>query len=275
MHRWSVGEVEIVRIEDESFALPSDEPAPAWAVPDFAPNPGEVGLAFSAIAIADRDRRILVDPWLANDFPRTQPDAAERVTRLLGELESAGFAADAFDTVVNTHYDGMGWNTRPHKSPVDPTDEVGWQPSFRNARYVYPRDELDAWRQGRFPPEVLGLEGLEVLETAGVLDAIELPHQLSPNVRLTDAPGHAFGHLAVTISSGGETAVIGGHLFLNPFQISDPSVAADLDPIAATESRRRLLAELADVDGLLLTTLLGGPGGGHVRREGDSYRLDA
>jgi hypothetical protein len=37
--------------------------------------------------------------------------------------------------------------------------------------------------------------------------------------------------------------------------------------------RAAYLAELADRDGTLLTTLVGGPGGGRVQREGDGYLL--
>jgi hypothetical protein len=264
VHRWRVGEVEIVRIEDESFALPSDHPAPAWAVPDFAPTPDQVGIAFSAFAIADGDRRIVVDPWLANDAPRSRDDAADHVERLLGELDDAGFPAASVDAVVNTHFDGIGWNTRPGVGAGP------WLATFANARYLYPRRELDTWRAGGYPS---GDDGLGLLEREGRLDAVDLPHGLTPHVRLDDAPGHNAGHLAVTIESNDALAVMPGHLFLNPFQVSDPTQAADLDPVTATATRRRLLAELAARDGLLLTTLLGGPGGGRVRRDGDSFAL--
>jgi glyoxylase-like metal-dependent hydrolase (beta-lactamase superfamily II) len=275
MHRWRVGDIDIVRIEDESFALPSDEPAPGWAVPDFAPSSAEVGIAFSALALADGDRRILVDPWLANDGPRARADAAEHVERLLAELDRAGFPAEAIDTVVNSHFDGSGWNTRPDHGPSSATDEARWVPTFANARYLYPRAEIDAWRAGQFP---LLAEAFGELAAAGVLDAVDPPLALTPGIRLEDAPGHARGHVSVRIESGGDLAIIGGHLFLSPFQIDDPSVAADIDPDTATLTRRRLLEGLADQGGLLLTTLLGGPGGGrvhpHGRTEG-SFRLDA
>lgn len=275
MHRWIIGDVEVVRVEDESFAVPTDQPAPPWAVPDFAPSSDQVGVAFSVLAMAAGDRRILVDPWLANDGPRTRVDAADRIERLLAELDDAGFAADAVDTVVNTHFDGIGWNTRP--ADLDPGSGADrtWRPTFPNARYLYARAELDAWRAGRFPAAD---DGLAVLEGAGRLDAVDAPLELTPTIHLEDAPGHAHGHLAVRIESGGRLALIAGHLVLSPFQIRDPSVAADLDPTTATATRRRLLAELADQRGLLLTTLLGGPGGGRVHRvDGttDEFRLEA
>ncbi len=266
MHRWHVGQVEIVRIEDAAFSLPSERPAPAWAVPDFAPTAHDVGLAFSAIAVADGDRRIVIDPWLADDAPRSRPGAAEHVAGLLDQLDAAGFATDAVDTVVNTHFDGIGWNTRP-----DPTSPAGWTATFPNARYLYPRAELEAWRAGIYPP---GDDGLAVLDALGVLEGIDLPYELTSHVRLDDAPGHNPGHLSVTIEADGALAMIPGHLFLNPFQVSDPTEASDLDPAVATASRQRILAELADADGLLLTTLIGGPGGGTVRRDGNSFGLE-
>jgi len=265
VHRWTVGSVDIVRIEDEAFALPSDRPAPGWAVPELAPTPDEVSLAFSAFAIADGDRRIVVDPWLANDAPRAHDDAAERVERLLRELAGAGFEADQVDTVVNTHFDGIGWNTRP-----DATAAGGWAPTFPAARHLYPRAELEAWRAGTYPP---GEDGLAVLDAAGVLEPVDLPHLLSPRVTLRDAPGHNPGHLAVVVESGGDLAVIPGHLFLNPFQVADPTEAADLHPEVATASRRAVLAELADRGGLLLSPLLGGPGGGRVERCDGGFAL--
>ena len=235
-------------------------------MPDFAPTPDEVGLAFSALAVADGDRLIVVDPWLANDAPRHRDDAEVHVTALLGELADAGFPTDQIDTVVNTHFDGIGWNTRP-----DPDHPSGWTATFPNARYLYPRAELEAWRAGTYPP---GDDGMAVLEALGVLDGVDLPHDVSPHVGLSDAPGHNVGHLAVTVEDGRAIAIIPGHLILSPFQVSDPTEAADLDPEAATASRIAVLDRLADRGGLLLTGLLGGPGGGVVRRDGRAYALE-
>ena len=265
VHRWRVGQVDIVRVEDENFALASDRPVPTWAVPALAPSSTETMIAFSAFVLCDGSHRIVVDPWLANDFPRDRPDAADRVERLLGQLDALGLGADTIDTVVNTHFDGVGWNTRPAA-----TSE--WVPTFPNARYLYPRAELDAWRDGAFPT---GEASFELLASVGVLDAVDAPQRLSPHVRLLSAPGHAAGHLAVQVESDDEVAVIPGHLILNVFQLADPTEAADLDPAAASVSRRRLLVDLADRHGLLLTTLIGGPGGGRVRRDGRAFAIDA
>ena len=69
VHRWKIGDVEVVRIEDDDFAVPSERPVPDWAVPHLAPDTSAYYLAFSAYGIASGSRRIVVDPWLANDDP--------------------------------------------------------------------------------------------------------------------------------------------------------------------------------------------------------------
>jgi glyoxylase-like metal-dependent hydrolase (beta-lactamase superfamily II) len=274
MQRWQVGDVTLVRIADVEVDLPADGEVPAWAIPDFAPSPDQVRLAFSAVAIASGERRIVVDPWLVNDQPRTSPHAHERVEGLLGRLADAGFPAGRVDLVVNTHIDGFGWNTRP-TIDADPSATRTWAPTFPRARYLFPRADVDRWRDGGGLPEAAGLADLV---TAGVLDPVDpsdLPVELAPGVSVESAPGHADGHLAVRIASAGALALVPGHLILSPLQVGDPSRSADNDPALAEVTRRRLLGELADHAGLLVATLLGGPGGGVVSHQGDGFRLDA
>jgi len=263
MHRWQIGDAEIVRIESSSFALPAEWPVPPWMIPDLAPNDHEVGIAFSALAIAVDGRRIVVDPWLADDAPRTRPDAGDVLDHLLAELASAGFPAAEVDTVINTHVDGTGWNSRP--------DGDRWVPTFDRARYLFPAAELAAIDGGE---PIYGGDDHQWLERAGVVDRIAGDHQVCPSVSVVDAPGHNFGHWAVRIESGGELAIIPGHLVLSPFQIDD--LARDLDGpsfAVARVTRRALLDELADRRGLLVTTLLGGSGGGRVERTGAGFAL--
>ena len=263
MHSWQVGDVEIVRIEDEDFALPSDTPVPAWAVEaGLAPSTEETFLAFTAYGIRSADHRTVVDPWIANDHPRSLPDAAERATGLLGQLADAGFPPDDVDHVVLTHVDGRGWFTLPDGSLC-----------FPEARHLIHADERAAVER---PEALFDGDELAPLAEAGVLDAYDTPPSLTAEVRLEAAPGHNYGHVAVRIDSGGETAVLAGHLFLTVFDVDDPS-PGPLDGPEAEATRRRLLDDLADRRGLLLLPLVGGPAGGAgvVERDGDGYRLVA
>lgn len=250
-----------MRIEDDDFAVPSERPVPSWAVPDLAPDRSAYFVAFSAFGIASGSRMIVVDPWLANDFPRTLPDAAERAERLLGELADVGFDPEDVDTVINTHIDGVGWNTRP--------DGDGWEPSFPNARHLYHRAEHDAYVRGE---RQFADVDLSPLFDAELVDPVDPPFAVADGVSVVDRPGENFGHMAVQLDSGTELAMIPGHLFLTVFGVSDPT-PGDEEREDAVVSRARVLAELADRQGLLLSPLFGGAGGGRVERTADGYRL--
>ena len=78
----------------------------------------------------------------------------------------------------------------------------------------------------------------------------------------------------IGIESGGELAVLAGHLFLTVFVVADP-VVGEFDGPETEVTRRRILDELDDRHGLLLLPLVGGPAGGAgvVERDGDGYRL--
>lgn len=257
MTSWTVGDLTVERVAHLDFTLPTEGQVPEWCVPAFAPSTAEVGLAFSTFVITGAGAPIVVDPWLANDGPRDQPDAEDTISRLLEALTTAGAPPDAVGLVINTHLDGIGWNTRPGP-------DGSWVPTFPNARYVWPEANL-ALNAGddRFAP----------LRAAGVLDAVELPWAPVPGITLEPGPGHDDGHGVVWVRSGVESACIGGHLFLSPLQVADPSLSADREPATAEQTRRALLDDLTRSGGLLLSPLLGGPGGGRVAREGSGWAL--
>lgn len=84
--------------------------------------------------------------------------------------------------------------------------------------------------------------------------------------------GHGQGHQVVRIESDGDLAIHLGHLVTHPAQFSNPAYATDSNP-DEVPVRRLQLDDLADHDGLALTDMVGGPGGGHVTRDGDTYRV--
>jgi glyoxylase-like metal-dependent hydrolase (beta-lactamase superfamily II) len=146
-------------------------------------------------------------------------------------------------------------------------------PTFPNATYLIPEAELAALGRGA-PAEVV--EDFGPLLTAGVVEPLEPPYEVSTGVRVVAAPGHSDGHVAVRVERDGALAMYSGHLVLSLLQIVDPSFdAGDADVATATRTRREVLTELAERRGLLFTTLIGGPGGGLVETDGDGFRLVA
>jgi glyoxylase-like metal-dependent hydrolase (beta-lactamase superfamily II) len=262
VHRWAWGAVEVTRVEDPGFelVLPQDLDTTfalqrrEWLRPHYLTPDTSLRVGSSAIVVRTPSAVVVVDPWLAFD-----DDA--RLAPRLAAMRAAGIEPDEVDLVVNTHIDGLGANFQADGSPT-----------FRNARYLLPAEELEEVRSGAFG-EGWGLPFLR-LEDEGRLEVVRGGEQVLPGVHLEDAPGHNAGHVVVWIESIGEQAVVVGHLFLHPAQIASPETAnGDRDPVTLTHTRRALLARCVDEHALLIGPLFAAPGGGRVEPDGDVWRL--
>jgi glyoxylase-like metal-dependent hydrolase (beta-lactamase superfamily II) len=260
--RWEWGAVEVIRVGDPGFelVLPQDTATTAalsarpWLSPHYVTPERALRVGSSAVVVRTPSAVMIVDPWLAFDDPA-------RLAPRLAALRAAGIDPDEVDLVLNTHVDGAGANV-----------EADGSPTFPNARYVVPEAELAALRAGTHHDE-RGLVLLD-LEAKGLVDAVHGGEHLLPGVQLEDTPGHTFGHVVVWITSGGEEAVITGHLFLHPAQIGDPTSAnGDLDPEALAATRTRVLARCAERGSLLIGPLFAEPGGGRIRRDERGWSL--
>jgi glyoxylase-like metal-dependent hydrolase (beta-lactamase superfamily II) len=61
-------------------------------------------------------------------------------------------------------------------------------------------------------------------------------------------PGHTSGHMSVRLESGGERLIVLGDVVVHEAQVADPGLVyvSDEDAALAIETRKRVLAELAD-----------------------------
>ncbi len=261
VQRWTVGAIEVTRVPDPDFELilEQDEHTAAilkatpWLSPEFVTDQQALRVGSSAIAVRTPSATIVADPFLAFDDPA-------RLAPRLAALRAAGIDPAKVDLVVNSHIDGIGANVMADGSP-----------SFPNARYLLPAAELASAIDGSH-----GEAGQHhaALHAAGRVDQVVGGEQLVPGVRLEDAPGHSAGHVSVWVESGGTQAVITGHLFLHPAQIANPDVInGDVDPTALTRTRRSLLARCVRQDVVMIGPLFALPGGGKVRQDGSSWRL--
>lgn len=263
MPTWTVGAIEITRVDDPGFelVLPSDDATTAalraspWLQPHFVTEDWSLRVGSSATVIRAAGTVVVVDPFLAFDDP------ARHGPRLLA-LRQAGVEADDVDVVVNTHIDGLGVNLLHDGSAT-----------FPRARYLVPRAEIEAIRAGEHGES---LTEVVELHDAGRVEATDGDEQVAAGVQLADAPGHNPGHHVVWITDGDTSAVVVGHLFLHPAQIASPDVDnGDRDPVLLAATRRTLLARCAADGTLLVGPLFASPGAGHVRAVGDSWVLDA
>ncbi|MEV0087944.1 MBL fold metallo-hydrolase [Saccharopolyspora sp. NPDC050642] len=282
---WTVGGTTVHRIDEVllppatgPWLLPDATPDVVarqdWLRPDFADREGVLRLDSHSFALVVGGLRVLVDTGIGNGKTRANPAWHDLRTDYPERLVGAGFAPDSVDLVVLTHLhtDHVGWNTR---------DERGeWVPTFPRARYVVSRAERGFWAGYDMdePRRQMFRDSVHPVEDAGLLDLVDVPAEgaeIAPGLRLLPTPGHTPGHVAVRLSSGGETALITGDCVHHPVQLAEPDIGScvDIDPEQAGATRRSVLASLADTGTLLLGTHFPPPTAGRVITDGDAYRL--
>ncbi len=222
----------IVRISDFSFEVPEGNRMLHFDVCGFGVRAGE--------------RRIVIDPWLAFDSKRSEPDGTDRWARISKELAAADLDPDDVDTVVFTHLDGVGW-------ALGPDDQT---PGFPNARHLVTQTEIDEEAAGRRD----GSHGVRRLLDLGLVDALE-PGEIAPGVRVEAAPGHSNGGVVVHVDDDGQPTVMVGHLFLHPAQlVAVDRTELEPDPEASASVRRAVLADAKASGAKLYGDLWAAPG---------------
>ncbi|MFJ6464531.1 MBL fold metallo-hydrolase [Streptomyces sp. NPDC091387] len=283
---WTVGGVTVHRIDEVAlplatgpWLLPDATPemvtAQDWLHPHFAGQDGILHIDSHSFAFVVNGLHVLVDTGIGNGKERANPAWHDLRTDFLEHLTGAGFPPDSVDLVILTHLhaDHVGWNTRQVNGE--------WVPTFPNARYLTSRAEREFWATYDMeePREQMFRDSVIPVEQAGLLSTVDVPHEgaeIAPGLRLIPTPGHTPGHVAVELTSQGETALISGDCVHHPVQLAHPVIGScvDIDPRQSEATRRKLLRSLAGTDTLLLGTHFAPPTAGRVIAHGDAYRLE-
>ena len=279
--RWRIGDVTVTRVvelADDSIGAYILPQAPAdvaaqrpWLKP-FVGADGCLSMSFHSLVVEAHGEVIVVDTCIGNDKARAYPAWNKLQSSFLEDFAAAGFSVDAVATILCTHMhmDHVGWNTRLAAGR--------WQPTFRNARYLYAEEEWRHWRENEQRDEfgpVIG-DSVQPIFDAGLADLVPNDHAVNDAVRLLPTPGHTPGHVSVHISSRGEAALITGDMMHHPCQIAYPdwSTTADANPQAAADTRLAFLNRYADGPVLVIGTHFTAPTAGRIVRDGDAFRLD-
>jgi glyoxylase-like metal-dependent hydrolase (beta-lactamase superfamily II) len=283
MQRWQIGDVTITKVVElealggMSFILPQAQPEAVrhleWLKPHFMDEHGRLRASVHAFVVETPDRRIVVDTCIGNDKDRMPMKNWHRLqTRFLEDLAAAGVPRESVDTVLCTHLhvDHVGWNTM--------LEGEQWVPTFGRARYLVAESEFAYWRdqeEDEMNRQVFA-DSVAPVADAGLLDLVAPTHRLCEEVELVPTHGHTPGHVSVRIRSRGEEALITGDFLHHPCQLAHPEWAAavDFDPVASTETRRRVFEACADTPTLVLGTHFAGVTGGRIVRDGEVYRLE-
>ncbi|HEY0940015.1 MAG TPA: MBL fold metallo-hydrolase [Steroidobacter sp.] len=280
--RWSIGAVKITRVlelppvsADPAIFIQTDKQAiierRAWLCPDFAEEDGSIKLHFQAFIIEARGLRILVDPCIGNDKPRSHPALSMLNNPFLERLAAAGYPRESIDYVLCTHLhvDHCGWNTM--------LVDGKWLPTFPNAQYLFAKDEYQHLQVDDHGDARAVLEdSVKPIVDAGLARFVDPDHVIVDEVRLQPTPGHTPGHCSVVVSSQGQEAVITGDVLHHPVQVAIPHVGDNFcwDQQLATSARRRLLEQVSNRKALLLGSHVSGPTGIYLKPDGDSWTID-
>ncbi len=281
MNTWQIGDVKVTRIVEmevtggSRFILPDATPEAVqsieWLVPHFANPAGKLIMSIHALIIDTGSRRIIVDTCLGNDKTRNMPTWNMLQGPFLNDLAAAGYARESIDTVLCTHLhvDHVGWNTML----VDDR----WVPTFNNARYLIAREEWAYWEQtGDTDYGPVLEDSVQPIFDAGLVDLVNQNHKVCDEVWLEPTPGHTPGHVSIHIASRGEQALITGDFIHHPCQFArlDWGSTADVDQTGASAMRASTFDKYADTPVLVIGTHFATPSAGHLKRDGDAYRLD-
>ena len=239
-----------VEVEPAQVGLTTEEVASAAAPAEWVSN-GKPRASASAWIIEHDDARIVVDPAGAVDaILRNDNDAAAHQHAFASLLDAAGYPRDRITHAVATHLDGVGmlaWRD----------DDGAWVPFFPNAPILMTQTELDGIDQLPFEPA--GRKVLAELQADGAVRGVGDHESITSAVSIEVTGGHSPGHAIVRIRSGGDQAIMVGHLALTPLHLGrvDPDGHVELE--RAMAARRALLAE----DAILIGPLWPAPAAGH------------
>jgi glyoxylase-like metal-dependent hydrolase (beta-lactamase superfamily II) len=284
--RWRVGDVKVFSIpevvsfdDDINVLLPNATPELVlkypWLQPHYATPEGRMIINFQGFVVKAGGRNIVVDTCIGADRQREYDVFCNLKSDYMEDLKSIGVTPDNVDTVLCTHlhFDHVGWNAQRLNNR--------WVPTFPKARYLFGRIEYQHWMglyRTKGYHDLLHVEEcvMPIIE-AGLVDLIEMEHQINEEISLEPTPGHTPGHVSVRIRSRGEQAIITGDMLHTPLQIAVPDWIGnfDMDRALAAQQRARFVKASADKPLLVIGSHFPQPTAGHIVSDGDSWRFTA
>lgn len=221
---------------------------------------GKAAASITAFLIQSGDRNILVD----TGFGTLVPGASQ----LPANLAAVGLSLEAIDTVLLTHMH---------------TDHIGGllvhkKRAFPKAVVLASREETDYWtglaEQSKSNPNA-GLVK-KVMEVYGkdMAPPFALGSTVLPGVTSVNAAGHTPGHSAFLVESEGESLLIVGdliHAAALQFPFPEECARYDVDPEAATVSRKAVLNMAAEKNIPIAGMHIPFAGMGRVKVEGKGF----
>jgi glyoxylase-like metal-dependent hydrolase (beta-lactamase superfamily II) len=281
---YRIGEVTVTRVTETMIEIaPPERLFPDWR-PEllagearrFAPSAPEslherIPTSVHSWLVRTPDATILVDTGIGNGKTRPQNYFDHLDTPYLERLAAAGVTPEQVDHVLITHIhtDHVGWNTRA----------IGerWVPTFPSATYIFPRRGHDYFSsaEGRARPNYGMYEDsvLPVIASGQARMVAPEGEEVLPGITYLPTPGHSVDHMSISLISQGEEALFAGDIMHSPIQVHAPELASVFcaDPVAARESRERVLSYCAEREALYFSSHFAVTSAGRIVRANGGY----
>jgi len=271
---FKVGHFECLVISDGDFAIPHNEIFPDVPLSQVEQllrkhniEPGGVPIQATCLLVKTGQKLVLLDTGFGPDF---EPN----VGKLTENLQAEGIKPTDIDIVIisHAHLDHIGGNT----------DAEG-KLAFPNARYIISKDEWDFWawepnmallREDSFKQIQIKNVHKNLLPLHDRLEKINYETEILPGIKAIAAPGHTPGHMALTISSGGEQLLCIFDIAHYVFELEQPDwyFSGDVNPEQAVLSRRQVLDRASTDNVLVMAGHFAFPGLGHIIKDGEAWR---
>lgn len=279
---YRVGEYTVTRVTERTidtfahgFLFPSAAPGQiarhaSWMVPGCADVDAEhLRLSIHTWVLRKPGRTILIDTGIGNFKERPGKAIFHQLdTPYLARLKASGVDPADVDLVLNTHLhtDHVGWNTQ--------LIDGRWEPTFPNARYMFPQRELELVREHPGHLRQIFEDSVRPVIDRGQASTIGPNGEaIGGGLRFVPTGGHTAGHMSIWLESGAECAFFGGDVMHHPVQVHEPqlsSVFCDFPDLAVC-TRREVLLRVAQRRALYFSSHFPGSSVGKVERRGEHF----
>jgi glyoxylase-like metal-dependent hydrolase (beta-lactamase superfamily II) len=242
-----LGDIEVLYLNAGTFALDGGAmfgvvPKVLWEKKSPPDEKNRIRMRANSLLVRAPQKTILIETGNGTKWgPKQRSNyAVQDGDPLLDSLAQHGVNPGQIDLVINTHlhFDHCGGNTRIAGDRL--------QPTFRRARYVVQRGELehamrptDRDRASYFP------ENFAPISKGGLWDLVEGDKEILPGISVVRIPGHNADIQCVLLTGGGKTIAFVADLFPTRHHIPLPWIMAyDLYPLQTLETKRQWIPRI-------------------------------